>query len=265
MKNALEQTVLHKSDERKKEYFEYIIGFLALVLTLSNFKSELEAVKIDAGWLKFSLSAYLMWLVVYVVAVLHLFFIPFFIRSEKFGKVKSGILATVYSLLFIATVSPLIILLSAIARIINLEILASLVSLATIGFNVIAIIRFKYQENQDKIYERKLRDLVPAIVLSNGNISVGKDKDWIRIDPKTRRIARQILVLSDPDDLIYRILGSSIHDEILHDQYLKVLDVYFSRFAKERNRSPIDFGIEATSESNDNGSDSESPLKSPEK
>ncbi|MFN4313919.1 MAG: hypothetical protein ACK4E0_06490 [Chitinophagaceae bacterium] len=260
-----EQFISLGNEDKKKEYFEYIIGFLALVLTLSNFKAELEKIIIDAGWLEFTLSEYLMWLVVYVVAVLHLFFIPFFIRSERYTKLKSGILAIVYSLLFIATVSPLIVGLSIVARIVKLEILAAVMSLVTIGYYVVAIIRSKYKESQERAYRLKLNRLAHLIVDGIIPSLVGKKFDWLRVDVETRNLARkQMMLVMEGNWLFQKLDRRRNYSEVLNSK-LNTLDSFLRKYAKYKGKNPSAFGIESTSFTSSNDSDPERTQEAPEK
>lgn len=96
-----------------KERFEYIIGFLALVISLNGFKDELKAVTVNVVLFQFTLANYFFILILSLIAILHLYFMPFFIRSEKrlFVLLRKGFVYAVNFCLFLVVISPLVLLL----------------------------------------------------------------------------------------------------------------------------------------------------------
>jgi hypothetical protein len=93
-----------------KERFEYIIGFLALVISLSNFKEELKGVIIGMPYFSFSLWYYFLVIILTSIFCLHLYFIPQFIQKEtKFWlttkKLVSGLS---YAIFFLIIISPFV-------------------------------------------------------------------------------------------------------------------------------------------------------------
>lgn len=91
-----------------KQRFEYIIGVLALMISLSNFKDELKVIIINLGFLKFNLAEYFLYLILAAIVSLHFYFIPEFFPIDKsfYMKFKKGLHIISFTILFFCLMTP---------------------------------------------------------------------------------------------------------------------------------------------------------------
>jgi hypothetical protein len=91
-----------------KERFEYIIGFLALTVSLSNFKDELKSITISTPLLTFNLAQYFLTVILASLVALHFYFIPQFVSSKKKVIIKFNNFLTYvcFAILFFIILTP---------------------------------------------------------------------------------------------------------------------------------------------------------------
>lgn len=100
--------------EKLKDRWEFIIGYVALIVSLSAFKDELSLINLDLGFISFTGSQYLFALIISFLASLHLYLIPYLVSSTRFAnlKVLSYIESLSYFIFVLLTVSPFFVLIS---------------------------------------------------------------------------------------------------------------------------------------------------------
>jgi len=71
-----------------KDRYQFIIGFAAIIISLSSFKDELKAIRIDLGFFAFTAAQYLFYLTLYFVFVVHVYVIPYMLHATKYKDWK---------------------------------------------------------------------------------------------------------------------------------------------------------------------------------
>lgn len=71
-----------------KDRYEFIIGFAAIVISLSAFKDELKGISLDYHWVSFNLSEYLFILIFSFILIIHLYAIPYIFNSTRYANYK---------------------------------------------------------------------------------------------------------------------------------------------------------------------------------
>lgn len=105
-----------------KERFEYIIGFVALTISIGEFKDELANITITVPHLSFNLSQYFIAIILAALVALHFYFLPLFIRGEgkTRSKLKNLFTAISHAILLFIVLSPFLIGAAWLATIIKL-------------------------------------------------------------------------------------------------------------------------------------------------
>jgi len=97
-----------------KDRLDVIIGYSAVIISLSAFKSELNAIQVDLSFSQFTLADYLLWLIVGFVAVLHIYALSYFLSTTKFFylSIFKYIEVITYSLFGFILLSPVLLLIA---------------------------------------------------------------------------------------------------------------------------------------------------------
>jgi hypothetical protein len=97
-------------DEIFKERIGYIAGFLALVISLNSFKTELERLRINLVFISFNLAEYFLFVILAIILALHFFYLPHFIPTEnrRWVKLKNVLTIISYAILFLIAINPLV-------------------------------------------------------------------------------------------------------------------------------------------------------------
>jgi hypothetical protein len=167
--------------EQIKDRYQFIIGFAAIIISLSAFKDELKKINIDYEIISFSASDYLFSLIIAFVIVVHLYSIPYIFKDSKHAnsKILNILENGSYSLFLLMMLSPiflsLVYLLKLIVNILTLneevsKLVISIFSVvigALLGFfsrNIIANLkRIKKEEEQSQLRDKEVK----AIEISN--------------------------------------------------------------------------------------------------
>jgi HEPN domain-containing protein len=100
--------------DKLKERWEFIVGYVALIVSLSAFKDELTLINLNLGFLTFTAAQYLFALILSFLFSLHLYLIPFLLSATRYANVK--ILTYVESLSYfvfvLLTTSPFFVFLA---------------------------------------------------------------------------------------------------------------------------------------------------------
>jgi len=93
-----------------KENYQFVIGFVAIIISLSAFKDELKAIKINLSFISFDASDLFFWLIIGYLIVLQIYIVPF-IFSWKFPESKflKFLGDTSYTIFIVLSLSPIII------------------------------------------------------------------------------------------------------------------------------------------------------------
>lgn len=93
-----------------KENYQFVIGFVAIVISLSAFKDELKEIKINLSFFSFDASDLFFWLIIGYLIILQIYTVPF-IFSRKFPDSKFLIFIgdLAYITFVFLTLTPLII------------------------------------------------------------------------------------------------------------------------------------------------------------
>ena len=74
--------------DKLKERYDIIIGFIAIIISLSVFKNELDRIILDLDFCKFSISQYLFFSIVGFVVCIYLLLISYLSRITKYSHFK---------------------------------------------------------------------------------------------------------------------------------------------------------------------------------
>ncbi|MDP3444520.1 MAG: hypothetical protein Q8T08_16805, partial [Ignavibacteria bacterium] len=89
MGGGLSATPLYGIDMKLlKDRYEFIIGFVAVIISLSAFKEELSLIRIDLGLFQFSLANYFFYLILGFVITLHIYIIPYILSFTNYSSSK---------------------------------------------------------------------------------------------------------------------------------------------------------------------------------
>lgn len=67
-----------------KERYDFLIWFIATILSLSAFKEELDLIIINLSFIQFSVASYLFWIIICFFIILQIYLIPYVLSSTKF-------------------------------------------------------------------------------------------------------------------------------------------------------------------------------------
>lgn len=167
-----------------KENYQFVIGFVAIIISLSAFKDELKEIKINLSFISFDASDLFFWLIIGYLIVLQIYIVPF-IFSRKFpeNKFLKFLGDTSYTIFIVLSLSPIIIgvvylfdfLISLIPPISdNIKEVASLVITLIIGvvsgwISRIIVQWFKKEKTKElveKLEEKEVKELEKTIKLS---------------------------------------------------------------------------------------------------
>ncbi|MES2727400.1 MAG: hypothetical protein V4643_09890, partial [Bacteroidota bacterium] len=90
----------------------FIIGFAAIIISISAFKEELNKIVVDYHFISFSLSEYLFILTISFISIIHLYVIPYVFSTTKYSNLTlfKHIESLSYILFLVITLSPSILL-----------------------------------------------------------------------------------------------------------------------------------------------------------
>lgn len=161
-----------------KDRWQFIIGFVAIIISLSAFKDELNKIVIDYHFISFSLSQYLFIIILSFISVMHLYVIPYIFSTTKYSNLIffKHIESLSYTLFLIIILSPSILLIIYLLQLLVLQITPinelskSILSEILSGIIVLIIsilsryIVDKYQTNkkikeESKIIEEEVKSL----------------------------------------------------------------------------------------------------------
>jgi len=98
--------------DKLKERWEFIVGYFALVVSLSAFKEELAKIYLNLGFSSINAADFLFALILGFLLALHIYLIPFLLSTTRFASIK--ILAFLEKLAYfcfvLLSVSPIIVL-----------------------------------------------------------------------------------------------------------------------------------------------------------
>jgi hypothetical protein len=100
--------------DKLKERWEFIIGYVALIVSLSAFKDELTNINLNLGFYSISAAQYLFILILSFLFSLHLYLIPFLLSATKYANLKalSFIESLSYFIFVFLTSSPFFVLIA---------------------------------------------------------------------------------------------------------------------------------------------------------
>lgn len=169
-----------------KDRWQFIIGFAAIIISLSAFKDELKNIVIDFNFISFSLSTYLFVLIFSFISVIHLYAVPYIFSSTKYSnyKIFKHIESLSYILFLIIILSPSILFISYLLQLLLIQItgldektksflmgiLASIISLVAIFFSVKIVQKYRLirkSKEQSEITEKEVKSFETADKLIN--------------------------------------------------------------------------------------------------
>ena len=125
-----------------KDRWQFIIGFVAIIIPLSAFKDELAEIIVDYHFVSFTLSQYLFFLIVSFIFVIHLYAIPYIFSTTKLSNLKifKHIEFCTYALFLIIILSPSLLLIVYILQLLILQITALNETIKSILMFIIPVI-----------------------------------------------------------------------------------------------------------------------------
>lgn len=104
--------------EKLKDRWEFIIGYVALIVSLSAFKNELSMINLNVGFLTFNAAQYLFILILSFLVCLHLYLIPFLLSSTRYANLKmfSYLESFSYFVFVLLTASPFFVLIAVVVN-----------------------------------------------------------------------------------------------------------------------------------------------------
>jgi|GEM_PF-1421663 len=106
-----------------KDRWQFIVGFVAIIISLSAFKDELNKIVVDFRFISFSLSQYLFILIVSFISLIHLYVIPYIFSTTKYSNLKifRHIESLSYILFIVIVISPSVLLIIYLAQLLILQ------------------------------------------------------------------------------------------------------------------------------------------------
>lgn len=100
--------------DKLKERWEFIVGYVALIVSISAFKDELSQINLNMGFASATAAQFLFVLILGFIATMHLFLIPFLLSSTRYANIKlvTWLESFSYFVFALLTVSPIFVLLS---------------------------------------------------------------------------------------------------------------------------------------------------------
>jgi len=107
-----------------KDRWQFILGFAAIIISLSAFKNELNKIVVDFHFVSFTLSQYLFILIVSFISVIHLYVIPYIFSTTKYSNLRifKHIESLSYVLFIVIILSPSLLLTIYLLQLIILQI-----------------------------------------------------------------------------------------------------------------------------------------------
>jgi len=98
--------------EKLKERWEFIVGYVALIVSLSAFKDELSKIEMNLGFASFNVAQFLFILILGFLITLHLYLVPFLFSSTKYAdkKIFSWLESLIYFIFVLFSMSPFFVL-----------------------------------------------------------------------------------------------------------------------------------------------------------
>ena len=98
--------------DKLKERWEFIIGYVALIVSISAFKEELQVIYLNLGFFVTTASQFLFILILSFIFTMHLYLIPFLFSSTRYANIKLlKYLETLAYIIFVfLSISPLLVL-----------------------------------------------------------------------------------------------------------------------------------------------------------
>ena len=172
--------------DKLKERWEFIVGYVALIVSLSAFKDELTRINLNLGFLTTTAAKFLFALILGFIFTLHLYLIPFLLSSTRYANIRLlKLLESLSYFIFVfLTVSPIFMLVSiGINSLVNFirsipidekDVVTSSVSLAigiilAIVSNIVAVRyrRQKYSSEKQELEFQEIREFENAQKLFN--------------------------------------------------------------------------------------------------
>ena len=109
-----------------KDRWQFIIGFAAIIISLSAFKDELNKIVVDFHFVSFTLSQYLFILIVSFISVIHLYVIPYIFSTTQYSNLRifKHIESLSYVLFLVIILSTSILLITYLLQLLILQITA---------------------------------------------------------------------------------------------------------------------------------------------
>lgn len=106
--------------ENLKNRYDFIIGFVGIIISLSAFKDELSKINIDLGFIDFALDKYFLVTILGFLLSLYFYVIERALRDTKLGqhKIFDYFINIAYAIFILILASPVLILLSYLINII---------------------------------------------------------------------------------------------------------------------------------------------------
>lgn len=100
--------------DKLKERWEFIVGYVALIVSLSAFKDELTRINLNLGFLTTTAAQFLFALILGFIFTLHLYLIPFVLSSTRYANIRllKFLESLSYFIFVFLTVSPIFMLVS---------------------------------------------------------------------------------------------------------------------------------------------------------
>jgi len=100
--------------DKIKDKYEVILGFVTLVISFSAFKDELEKIKVDLGYIQFSISEYFLLMVFGFTISLYLYIVERIARDTKIGnwKIFDYLIKIAYFIFTAILITPILVILN---------------------------------------------------------------------------------------------------------------------------------------------------------
>ncbi len=96
--------------EKLKEKYQFIIGFVAIIISLSSFKNELKSIEVNLSFYSFDLSQLFFWLIIGYLITIQLYIIPFiFLGKFPNNKLLKFISNLAYVTFVLLSLTPILV------------------------------------------------------------------------------------------------------------------------------------------------------------
>jgi uncharacterized membrane protein len=159
--------------DKLKERWEIIVGYVALIVSLSAFKEDLALINLNLGLFSFNAAQFLFGLILSFLFALNLYLIPFLLSSTRYASIKifSFLESFAYFMFALLAVSPFFVLFAVgINSLINLlrnipiqtkdPVISSVSSIIGVVLALISnIIALKYRRQKYSAQKQELEEL----------------------------------------------------------------------------------------------------------